>query len=472
MPTPRARPPTDLLLPALQRDGGAGLGRQLEVALREAIRAGRLREGERLPPTRALAADLRVSRNVVLEAYAQLVAEGYLEARTRAGTHVRAGAVRTAHPVSRTGAERWRYDLRPGVPDVGRFPRSEWARALARAARSVPLSDLEYGDPSGVEPLRAALAAHLRRVRGVVVEPDRIVVCSGVAQALRLANVFLAERGVRVLAAEDPSHPEPRAFAEADGLRVTPVPVDAGGIDVVALGDSGAGAVHLTPAHQFPLGVVLAPDRRAALAAWAQDRRGWILEDDYDAEFRYDRDPVGAVQGLAPERTLYAGSVSKTLAPGLRLGWLVAPPDAAPRLAALKRSSDLGSPSIDQWALAGLLESGAYERHVRRLRVRYRRRRDALVEAVTRHLPEARLSGVAAGVHAVLELPRGADEGRVTEAASRRSLRLLPLGLYAVRQARPPAVVLGYGRLHETAIDGAVRALAAAVRSPGWSSGA
>ena len=466
MPTPRARPPTDVLLPALHRDGG-GLGRQLEVAVRDAIRTGRLREGERLPPSRTLARELRVSRNVVLEAYAQLVAEGYLEARTRAGTHVRAGAVQPAQPVGQTGAERWRYDLRPGVPDVGRFPRSEWARALARAARSVPLSDLEYGDPSGVEALRAALAVHLRRVRGVIVEPERIVVCSGVAQALRLANAFLVEQGVTVLAAEDPSHPEPRAFAEADGLRVTAVPVDEGGVDTAAVDASGAGAVHLTPAHQFPLGVVLAPDRRAELAAWAQDRGGWILEDDYDAEFRYDREPVGAVQGLAPERTIYAGSVSKTLAPGLRLGWLVAPPDAARRLAALKRSSDLGSPAIDQWALAGLLESGVYERHVRRLRLRYRRRRDALVEAVARHLPDARLRGVAAGVHAVLELPRGAEEGRVTEAAGRRSLRLLPLGLYVVDRPRAPAVVLGYGRVHESAIDDAIRSLAAAVRSSG-----
>jgi GntR family transcriptional regulator / MocR family aminotransferase len=459
----RAKTPTEVLLPALRRADG-NLERQLERALREAIRARRLREGERLPPTRTLARELRVSRGVVLEAYAQLVAEGYLEARTRAGTHVRAGAVQPAGPAAEGPSEHWRHDLRPGVPDVARFPRAEWARALARAVRSVPASDLEYGDPGGVEPLRAALSAHLRRVRGVIVEPERVVVCSGVAQALRLANAFLVERGVRLLAVEDPSHPEPRSFAEADGLRVAPVPVDEAGIDPAAPSALGAGAVHLTPAHQFPLGVVLAPDRRAALAAWAGDERAWILEDDYDAEFRYDREPVGAVQGLAPDRTLYTGSVSKTLAPGLRLGWIVAPPDAARRLAALKRSYDLGSPAIEQWALADLLSSGVYERHVRRLRLHYRRRRDLLVEAVRRHLPEAHLSGVAAGLHAVLELPAGADERSVAEAARRRSLRLLPLGLYAVDRPRPPALVLGYGRLHEAAIDDAVRELAACVR--------
>jgi GntR family transcriptional regulator / MocR family aminotransferase len=313
----------------------------------------------------------------------------------------------------------------------------------------LPASGLGYPDPGGAPALRAALAAYLGRVRGVIADPDLIVVTSGYGQALALLSRVLHDRGVRTIAFEDPLNPEPTMVAAHAGLRPVGVPVDGAGLDVDALAASRAGAAVVTSAHQFPTGVVLAPERRTALLAWAAMRGGVVLEDDYDAEYRYDREPVGAMQALGPDLVAYAGSVSKTLAPGLRLGWLVAPRVLAGELVEAKRLDDHGSNVLDQLTLAELLGSGAYDRHLRRTRRAYRARRDLLVGTLAVHAPGIRVRGVAAGLHVVVELPAGADERAVAAAARRRGVGVYPLGGYRTGSAAtfPPALVVGYGGL-------------------------
>jgi GntR family transcriptional regulator / MocR family aminotransferase len=312
------------LLVGLDRRAGP-LHAQLEAQLREAVRSGRLAAGERLPSSRALAAELAVSRGVVVEAYGQLAAEGYLAVRPGAAPQVAAGArAAAARPAERAPALP-RYDLRPGTPDLALFPRAAWAAAQRRALREVADADLGYPPPGGHRRLRVALAAYLGRVRGVQAAPERIVVCGGVAEAVALVGRVLRAGGARRVAVEDPSHPGTRELMGHSGLEIVPVPVDEGGVDVAAIIAAGVDAALLTPAHQSPTGVVLDPPRRAALAAWARDTGALVIEDDYDAEYRYDRHPVGALQGLAPDHVVHVHSVSKSLAPALRLGWAALP---------------------------------------------------------------------------------------------------------------------------------------------------
>jgi GntR family transcriptional regulator/MocR family aminotransferase len=448
---------------------------QLERALRDGVRSGRLRAGTRLPPSRRLAGDLGVSRGVVVEAYAQLVAEGWLEARQGAGTTV--AAVQGARPVALhaeapgvgPGASQGVgpvADLGTGRPDLSAFPRAAWHAALGRALREVPDEALGYGDARGHAPLREALADQLGRTRGVVADPERIVVCGGLYQGLHVVWRALARHGARRIAIEDPGWRGQRRSAEHAGLEAVPVRVDEHGLDVEALAATGADAVVVSPAHQFPTGVVLAPERRAALVAWARERDALVVEDDYDAEYRYDREPVGAVQGLAPEHVLYAGSASKTLAPALRLGWLAVPSRLAGDVADEKDRTDRGTPVLDQAALADLLRRGEVDRHLRRMRRRYRARRDALVAALEQHLPEARVGGVAAGLHVVLELPAGVTEDAAGRAARERGVRVEALHRSCTAVApRSPALLLGYAALPEDALARAARELASAVRA-------
>ena len=448
------------LLVALRR-GGAPLHAQLEEQLRDAVRDGRLVAGAKLPSSRALAGELGVSRGVVVEAYGQLAAEGYLALRQGAAPEVR--------PIARAGAVAPapaappppRYDLRPGKPDLAGFPRAAWGGALRRALRDLPDADLGYPDPAGHPLLRAALAGYLGRVRGVAATPDRIVVCGGVAEALRLIGAVLRDRGVTALAIEDPSHVETRRQLALAGLDSLPVPVDADGLDPAHI-PAGVGAVLVTPAHHFPTGVVLAPGRRAALVAWAQATGAVIVEDDYDAEQRYDRSPVGAVQGLAPEHVIPVHSVSKTLAPALRLGWAVAPRRFVADLTEAKFRSDLGTPVIEQVALADLIERGDFDRHLRRMRLRYRRRRDALVAALLEGRDDLVVEGVAAGLHVAVRLPPGRTEASVVAAAAARGVELATIGEHAIAP-QPPALVLGYARLPEDGLRAAARALLAAI---------
>jgi GntR family transcriptional regulator/MocR family aminotransferase len=442
---------------------------QLERQLRDGVRDGRLRPGTRLPPSRTLARDLGVSRGVVVEAYAQLVAEGWLAARRGAGTVVadipgsveRAASfpdmVRTAAPA---------YDLRAGRPDLSAFPRAAWHAAVGRALRELPDAALGYGDPRGHAPLRAALAEQLGRTRGVIADPEHVVVCGGLQPGLAVVLAALRRRGARRVAVEDPGWRGQPNAAEQAGLEAAPVPVDEDGIVVDALRATGADAVVVTPAHQFPTGVVLAPERRAQLVAWARERGALIIEDDYDAEYRYDRDPVGALQALAPDRVLYAGTASKTLAPALRLGWLVPPPWLAPDVAAEKDRRDRGTPVLEQAAMADLLRRGEVDRHLRRTRRRYRARRDALVAALRTHLPDVRVGGAAAGLHVVAWLPEGAEVERIAAAALERGVAVERLhhGRTAIAP-RPPAFLLGYASHAEPALERAVALLAEAVRA-------
>jgi GntR family transcriptional regulator/MocR family aminotransferase len=445
------------LLLSLDRDATGTLRSQLETALRDAICTGRLKAGERLPSSRELARQLGVSRGLVQECYGRLNAEGFLCART--GSATRVAPVRVVPdepaPAARPEAFRLRVDFAAGVPDLASFPRGDWSWAQREVARTAPNEALGYGDPRGCEALRDVLAGHLRRVRAAVAEPEDIVVCTGFAQGLGIVLHALARRGVRRVAFEDPGYGDGATVtaAERAGIEAVPVPVDDLGLDVAALDASGARAVVVTPAHQWPTGVVLAPDRRRALADWACERNGVVVEDDYDAEFRYDREPVGSVQGLAPGRVICLGTVSKSLAPAVRLGWILCPPALTRAVAEEKRLADRGSPVLDQLALAALLESGRYGRHLRRMRPGYAARRAALVAALAEHAPAVRLTGLDAGFHAVAHLPDGTDERRVVAEARRRSVGLYGMSTYrASGAAEPPRLVLGFGDLTETAI--------------------
>ena len=567
----------DLLLD-LDAAPGTTLRRRAEHALREAVRSGRLAPGTRLPATRTLAAQLGVSRGVVVDAYAQLAAEGYLLTRRGGGTTVApaagggaaaggggppaaggaagsaaaaaggagtagaaaggaglaaaaargagtaaaaAGGAGTAAAAAggagaagggaarRGGAAAMRavdaigvlrYDLRPALPALDGFPRRAWLAAVGRALRGLPDERLGYPAAAGAPELRATLAAYLGRVRGVRTEPERIVVTSGFRQGLGLLWTALAAEGARRVALEQPGWRGWRQTAAAAGLEVVPLAVDDDGaaLDRVAAscgaavdgrargaaapgggapagGAPGGGggavggaaaldalaldAIGLSPAHQYPTGAVLSPARRSAAVAWAQRGGGLIVEDDYDAEFRYDRSPVGSLQGLAPDVVAYGGTASKTLAPAVRLGWLALPPALVEPVARLQQRLG-GAPAVlDQLALADLIERGELDRHLRRQRRRYRRRRDALLAALARELPEVAVRGAAAGLHAVLLLPPELDARRVVSAARERGVALDALG------HGPPALLVGYANVDEHAAGPAVAALAAALEA-------
>ena len=419
------------LLLALDRGSRRPMRSQLEDGLREAIRTGRLPAGARLPATRVLATDLGVSRRLVVDAYAQLLAEGYLVARRGSGTYVADTSGAAAEPALESASNVPSFDFFPGYPDLAAFPRGAWLRATREALRTAPDRMLGYPDPRGAPELRAAIAAHARRVRGVAADPRSIVVCSGAAQGFALLARALG--GPR-MAVENPGLPPHRAILQANGASLVALGVDEDGAcvhELASLDEAGGSidAVLVTPAHQSPTGVALSPARRSELLAWAVERDGLIVEDDYDAEYRYDRPPLAAMQGLAPDRVIYMGTVSKTLAPAIRLGWLVLPARLVDAVVGAKALSDAGCPTLDQLALAEMLGSGAYDRHVRKARRRYRARRDALVRAVERHLPGARVTGLAAGLHALVRLERPIDGLALFEAARRRSVGAYPLGL-------------------------------------------
>jgi GntR family transcriptional regulator / MocR family aminotransferase len=447
-----------------------GLAGQVAAELRTAIRAGRLAGGARLPASRDLARDLGTSRGVVVEAYEQLVAEGFLVSRQGSGTRV--ADLQAAAPGDHAALESLAsptvaYDLRVGTPDLSAFPRRAWLAAVRQVMKAVPHEALGYGDPGGVPELRAELAAYLRRVRAAEVAAGQLVVVGGVAQGLSLVIGALARAGPIPLAVEDPHSVRTFALLEAAGAVRMPVPVDDEGIVVEELRRTPARAVMVTPAHQYPTGVVLSPRRRAELLAWAAEVDGMVLEDDYDAEFRYDRDPVGCLQALCPQRVVLLGSVSKSLAPGLRLGWLVAPSPLAEVIRTARATSDLGSPVIDQYALAQLIASGAYDRQLRQLRRRYRARRDALAGALARWLPGAVVHGVPAGIQLYVELPPGHDEAAVVEAAAERGVAVEGVAPLRIAAGGPPALVLGFARLPEHRIAEAIRLLAGATTMTG-----
>ncbi len=445
--------------------GGGSTGRALERSLREAVGTGRLAPGTRLPSSRQLAGDLLVARNTVAEVYGQLVAEGWLVARQGSGTRVadRAPWVAETAPATEHEQPSTTHDLGAGRPDLSAFPVNAWLRALRAGLNGAPATALGYSDPRGLPVLREALAGYLARVRGVRVTPDHVVVTSGATHALSLVCAALKAGGASTVAVEEVGLPDHRDVVASHGLGAELLAVDAGGADVAGL--DRADAALLTPAHQFPTGVGLTPARRATEAAWASQSR-LLLEDDYDGEFRYDRHPVGALHALAPDHVVYVGTASKTLAPGLRLGWLVLPTRLVDAVVAPRAVADVHTDVLAQLAMAELVSSGGYDRHVRRSRLLYRRRRDRLVERLRGDVPTASVTGIAAGLHGVLRLPAGVSEAAVVGAAEARGLRLLGLASYAARGARTPpaALVLGYATPPEHAFAGALDRLVGALR--------
>ena len=455
----------DLLI-ELDRSRRRGLRAQIEGGLRDAISSGRLAPGTSLPSTRALATDLGVTRGVVVAAYDQLLAEGYLLARQGAGTVVNSAPVGTDRAVARTSRPTPPViDFRPSIPELSTFPRAAWLRATRAALHALPDRYFGYINPRGLPQLRGALAEYLGRVRGVVAGSDQVVICNGFAHGLSLVVRQLIESGHTTFAVEDPGHGGQRAELAWLGATDDPMPVDGDGIVVEKLRRSSARAVLVTPAHQFPTGAVLSPLRRRALIAWARDVDGYVIEDDYDAEYRYDRHPVGAMQGLAPDRVIYCGTLSKSLAPGLRLGWLVLPSPLVAPIAESRMLVDHATSVPVQATFAEFLGNGDLDRHLRRMRRVYRQRRDTLVDALARWLPDATPSGIAAGLHVLVTLPPGVDEESLVAHASDRGVRIYALGNYravTVHDAAP-AILLGYGTITPGAIEEGVRILAEVV---------
>jgi GntR family transcriptional regulator / MocR family aminotransferase len=473
--------PSDVLVDLLPQEGG-GLRASLEHALRAAIQRRRLVAGTVLPPTRVLAAELGISRSVVVEAYANLAADGYVEARQGAGTRVRLDVRHEPpppRPADRPAYDAARFFARPrqaaqagappirllgGLPDPALFPREQWARHYRAALSELPDPELTYPSTLGAEPLRAALSAYLGRVRGVATAPERMLVSAGFTQGLTLVCRALHRGGARRMAVEDPCFGLHRRAIAMTGLEPVPVPVDDRGLDPAGLEGLDVAAVLVAPAHSYPTGGTLDARRRGALVEWARRRDALVVEDDYDAEFRYDRLPIGALQGLAPDRVVYIGCASKTVSPALRLGWVAAPAELVDALEREKRFDDMGSGLLEQLAFARFVERGDFARYLRRVRPIYRRRRDAAIEALAALLPEASWRGEAGGLHLHVVLPDGVDERALARAAFERGVVIEDAAWHwARREQAPPSLVLGYGAVTEPTMRRAIAVLAEAI---------
>ena len=455
-----------------------GMTSWLAGAIRAAIMDERLPTGTLLPATRLLAGDLGISRGVVVEAYQRLADEGLVSGRPGTGTRVsglpprpvrlpkkfpapgRAGATVLPQPW-RARAE---LDLSPGVPDLSGFPRAAWLRAERSVLDRASVAELGYGDPRGSEWLRRELASWLARTRGLRAAADDIIIVGGVAQALALLAQCLNARGITRIAVEDPGSLGSRDQLTYWGLATVPVPVDEHGLTVGGLAGSDLRAALLTPAHQFPTGVVLAPERRRELLDWAVAADAMIIEDDYDAEYRYDRAPVPALQAAAPGHVAYAGTTSKTLAPGMRLGWLIPPARLHADMVEAKHAADLGSPALPQLVLARLIATGELEHHIRLVRKRQRARRDALLGAVRSQLPQARVQGVPAGLHLLITFPAlDLDDTKLAERIHQAGVLVHPLSWHRQRPG-PPGLVLGYAAHTPDQLREAARRIARALR--------
>ena len=456
------------VLVELDRSRPRGLRAQVEDELKEAIRSGRLAPGTALPSSRALAADLGVTRGVVVGAYDQLVAEGYLTSRHGSGTVVSATAHVSAAPrVVLPGTPALRVDFRPGLPDLDLFPRAAWQRASRAAMQTLPRDDIGYIDSRGIEHARQAIVDYLARVRGVSARAEQVVICNGFSHGFTIVATVLRRIGHTTIAVEDPGYEGARDVLRELGMRHKPVVVDDDGIDVDGLARSRVRAVVVTPAHQNPTGAVLSAARRTTLVEWARRVDGYVIEDDYDAEYRYDRHPAGAVQGLDPEHVIYCGTTSKSLAPGLRLGWVVVPDRLIEPIVRARRPIDSATSSFLQATYAEFLANGDLDRHLRRTRRVYRQRRDALIAALARWFPDAVPRGASAGLHVLVTLPPDLDEGALIERALADGVRAYPLAPYRslARPDEPGGLALGYGSLSPAHAELGARVLGNAAAS-------
>jgi GntR family transcriptional regulator/MocR family aminotransferase len=450
---------------ALERRSGESLRACLERTLREAIQEGSLRAGVELPASRRLATQLGVSRGVTSDAYGELEAQGYLQVSPRRPpvvADVPSGSRKPAAPPPPPQPPPPRFDMTPTTPDVTLFPRREWSAALTGAVREASAAALDYGPFQGDLTLRARLADELGRTRGVICDPSQLIIVQGTTQGIDLALRVLQDRCATRVAVEDPSVHRQHDQIRGLGLSLVGQPVDDEGLIVEGL---DADVVIVSPAHQFPTGVVLSGSRRRALLNWSRDTGGLVIEDDYDAEFRYDREPVRAIQGLHPEGVIYIGTVSKTLAPALRLAWLVLPESLVAQATATKRLLDDFSPTLEQLAFGRMLERGDYHRQIRKARAVYRARRDQLVAVLAERFPELTVSGVSAGLHVLLNLPTRVDDHELERSALEAGIRVEALARYTIQDHGKRGLLLGYGRVHETAITAAIAKLAPTLKA-------
>lgn len=441
------------VLVEIDRNRPVPLHRQLSDGLRAAIRTGRLAPNERMPSSRVLAADLGVSRRLVVDAYSQLVAEGFLLSEHGSGTRV--ASLYLTEPVVAdevTTSASYVVDFTPGCPDLSRFPRAAWLRALRQGLAVTPADEFGYVAPQGQAAFREALSGYLRRTRGVLADPDQVVVCGGVTQGVALSVQVLRKVGRLPVAIEDPAFWFHRIALRHSGIDAIPIRVDDDGLDVEQLARSEARAALITPAHQSPTGVVMSPARRTAMIQWAR-AGNYIIEDDYDAEYRYDRAPVGAIQASAPDRVIYLGTTSKVLAPALRLGWMVLPPELVGVAIRYKMSADLGTSIMDQIAFGQMLASGDYDRHLRQMRRRYTSRRNAMLQGLSRWFPHATVSGAAAGVQLAVHFPDGYPIDELVGKAFEVGVKVEALQpWYADRSSGPAGLILGFADVSEPQI--------------------
>jgi len=471
---------TTLHLP-LDRASPNPLHRQIYDGVRRAILDGRLRPGQRLPASRTLAEELGVSRLPVLSAYEQLLHEGYLGARVGSGTFVSRDLPDDLLLASGASPRRGRGEseatsrqgsnlgpFRMNLPALDQFPHAAWARLVARHAHGLSHAQMAYGDAAGLGPLRAAIAEYLRSARAVRCEDDQVVVVAGSQAALRLAAAVLLAPGDKV-GVEEPGYPGARAAIRASGAEVVAVPVDEKGIRVEALPipPGPLRAVYVTPSHQFPLGVSMTAARRLALLEWAHRNDTWVLEDDYDSEYRYVSRPLGALQGMDGHgRVLYIGTFSKVLFPALRVGYLVVPAVLLSRLLEARDALDLFSPTLYQAVLAELLDSGGFSRHVRRMRGLYLERRNALLGGLARHCGGMlQVANADAGLHVAALLPKGMDDVDLVRRMAERGLTALPLSACYVGRRRRSGLLLGFGGSTPRRLAEATRVLGNVLRT-------
>lgn len=453
------------ILVDFKTSSSGALKRRVEEVLRAAIDSGKLPPGIALPSSRLFSQQLAVSRGLIVGVYEQLISEGYLTSARGSATRValrRSTRDRSAEtPQKIHNVESTQFDFKAGLPDMELFPKRNWLRASRQAINQAHPASLTYPPSQGEISCRTSIANYLNRSRATAADPVNMVICTGVTQGIRLISQALRMNGVTKIAVEDPSQIRQSFGIKAEGLEIVRIGVDAEGICVQDLWETDAGAVLITPCHQYPTGSVLSPARRARLIAWAHARNAVIIEDDYDAEYRYDTPPVSAMQGLDPAHLIYVGSVSKTLAPGIRLGWLVLPSSLVKAVANAKRTADRGSSVLEQLTLGAFIEQGYLDSHLRITRAIYKRRRATLLLALKKYLPHFVPTGIDAGLHVMIEIPSSLNEEDIVGLAASEGIVITGAHMHCTRPPHAaPALLLGYGCIQEQEITLGIKKLA------------